>query len=217
MTASEVVDQIVEQDAPVLPAHRPALPIGDELTEMVRIAKAMVASEYFRDAATVAQAVVKMLAGKELGIPPVASMQGVYIVRGRISLSSNVIGALIKRSGKYNYLVKKLTNAECEIEFYERDYSTNIWRHSGTSSFSVDDAKRAGIVRSGRDGDGPWITHPRNMLFARALTNGARWFCPDCFNGPISTPEELQSPGDEQEPTLAQEESSASSSDNAEN
>lgn len=29
------------------------------------------------------------------------------------------------------------------------------------------------------------------MLLSRALTNGARWYCPDVFNGPIYTPEEL--------------------------
>ena len=30
------------------------------------------------------------------------------------------------------------------------------------------------------------------MLYARALSNGARWFCPDVLNGsPIYTPEEL--------------------------
>ena len=30
------------------------------------------------------------------------------------------------------------------------------------------------------------------MLFARALTNGARWFCADAFTGAVYTPEELQ-------------------------
>jgi hypothetical protein len=29
------------------------------------------------------------------------------------------------------------------------------------------------------------------MLFARAMSNGARWHCPDIFGGPIYTPEEL--------------------------
>ena len=37
----------------------------------------------------------------------------------------------------------------------------------------------------------PWEKYPRNMVFARALTNGARWYCPDVFNGPIYTPDEL--------------------------
>ena len=33
---------------------------------------------------------------------------------------------------------------------------------------------------------------PRNMLFARAISNGARWYCPDLFNGnAVYVPEEL--------------------------
>ena len=32
----------------------------------------------------------------------------------------------------------------------------------------------------------------RNMLFARAISNGARWYCPDLFSGnPVYVPEEL--------------------------
>jgi hypothetical protein len=29
------------------------------------------------------------------------------------------------------------------------------------------------------------------MLYARALSNGAKWYCPDVFGGPIYTPDEL--------------------------
>jgi hypothetical protein len=33
---------------------------------------------------------------------------------------------------------------------------------------------------------------PRNMLFARCISNGVKWFCPDIFLGaPVYTPEEL--------------------------
>ena len=31
----------------------------------------------------------------------------------------------------------------------------------------------------------------RNMLYARCLTNGARWYCPDVYAGGIYTPEEM--------------------------
>jgi hypothetical protein len=32
------------------------------------------------------------------------------------------------------------------------------------------------------------------MLFSRAMSNGARWYTPDLFTGPIYTPEELDGP-----------------------
>ena len=40
---------------------------------------------------------------------------------------------------------------------------------------------------------------PRNMLFARSLSNGVKWFCPDIFLGaPVYTPDELGATVDEQ-------------------
>jgi hypothetical protein len=66
------------------------------------------------------------------------------------------------------------------LEFFLGDKSIGI------STFSLDDARRAGLTSNPT-----WKSYPRNMLFARALSNGARWFCPDVFNGPVYTPEEL--------------------------
>jgi len=36
------------------------------------------------------------------------------------------------------------------------------------------------------------------MLFARAISNGAKWFCPDIFGGPVYTPDELGAEVDEE-------------------
>jgi hypothetical protein len=30
------------------------------------------------------------------------------------------------------------------------------------------------------------------MVFARAMSNGAKWFCAEIFNGPVYTPEEIE-------------------------
>ena len=49
---------------------------------------------------------------------------------------------------------------------------------------ALEEAKKAGLVRSG----GAWEHYPSDMLFARALTRGARRFAPDAFLGmPIYT------------------------------
>ena len=42
-----------------------------------------VKSGFFADTRDQAQAIVKILAGQELGISPIASMTGVYIVKGK--------------------------------------------------------------------------------------------------------------------------------------
>jgi len=147
------------------------------------LGQVLVKSGFFQDTRDVAQAIVKVLAGRKLGFRPIASMQGVYIVKGRVTLSANLVGAAIQRSGKYSYRVKELTNERCTLIF--STYNGGDGQTTFESTFTTADAQQAGIA-----GD-TYKKFPRNMLFARALTNGARWFCPEVFNGPIYTPDEL--------------------------
>ena len=149
------------------------------LSETMELAKAMAKSGFFADSRDAAQAVVKILAGRELGFGPVASMTGVNIIKGKVSLSANLIAASIKRSGRYNYRVVQMDDNQCSIDFYENGNKI------GTSTFTLDDAKRAGL------GGPNWQKFPRNMLFARAISNGAKWYCPDLSGGPLYTPDEL--------------------------
>lgn len=144
-------------------------------------------SGYFKDATDAAKCVVKVLAGQELGIPPVASMTGIYIVEGKPSIGATMMGALIKRSGKYDYRVVEHTERACTIEFRQRN--GNGWEVISTSRYTIEDATRAGL-----SGKGVWRAHPRSMLFARAMSSGARAHTPDVFGGPVYTPEELGAP-----------------------
>ncbi len=154
-------------------------PVGQSLAETMELGTLLAKSGFFADTKEAAQAVVKVLAGRELGFGPMASMTGIYIVKGKVSLSANLIAAAIKRSGHYNYKVRKLDNDGCSLEFFEFNESL------GMSSFSSLDATKAGLT------DGNWKTFPRNMCFARAMSNGAKWYCADIFGGPLYTPDEL--------------------------
>lgn len=141
-------------------------------------------SGYFSDIREASQAIVKILAGQELGIGPVAAMTGIYIVKGRVTLSANLMAAQIKRSGRYDYRITRLDDNGCEIAFSQEGEAV------GTSAFTEADAKAAGLL-----GGENWKKFPRNMYFARALSNGAKWYCPDLFAGPVYTPDELQTGG----------------------
>ena len=155
------------------------------LDEVLTLGKTLAASGYFNDTRDAAQAAVKVLAGQELGLGPIASMTGIYIVKGRVTMSANLMAAQIKRSGRYNYRVTTMTNDAVVVEFYENGQSI------GVSSYTADDAKAAGLWGS----SDPWKKSPRNMLFARAMSNGAKWFTPDIFAGPVYTPDEMESEG----------------------
>lgn len=145
------------------------------------LANALSKSGYFKDARDASQAVVKVLYGQELGIPPVSAMMGIHIIEGKPAPSANLLAAIIKKSGVYSYRVRKRTDTECEIEFFERGESL------GTNAWTIRDAERAGLA-----GRGTWKAYPRQMLFNRCMADGVRVYCPDLFGGaPVYTPEEL--------------------------
>ena len=142
------------------------------LTEVQTIGRAMYASGMFTDVKSEAQAVVKIMAGRELGIPAIAAMMGINIIKGKVSLSANILAALIKRDDRYNYRIVTHTANECAIEFYEHG------KLAYSSTFTIQDAQKAGLL------DNPvWKQYPRNMLFSRALSNGARIVCPERICG----------------------------------
>ena len=162
------------------------VPMGEMgLSDTMRLGETLAKSGYFSDAREAAQAVVKILAGRELGFGAIASMTGISIIKGQVSVGANLMAAAIKRDPRYDYRVVLLDADRCEIAFYQDG------QELGRSTFSKDDAQAAGLMND------TWRKFTRNMLFARAMSNGARWYCPDaCGGAPVYTPEELGAPVD---------------------
>lgn len=157
------------------------------MEDVERAARAMSASGFFPDSKQAAQAIVKVLAGRELGFGAFASMTGVAVIQGKPVVGANLTAAAIKQTGKYNYRVKTHTDQVCEIEFIEGGQSVGI------SKFTMEDAKAAGLTNKDN-----WKKYPRNMLFARAISNGQKWYAPDVYNGvTVYTPDELGASVDE--------------------
>ncbi|MGI8426056.1 MAG: hypothetical protein ACR2M4_05560 [Actinomycetota bacterium] len=164
-----------------------AKPVTDGM-DLQTLGETLAKSKYFADAGLAPQAIVKVLAGRELGIGAIASMCGIYIVKGRVTLSANLMAATIKRSGRFKYKVLEHDDTHCVIEFFERETPSHEWESVGKSGFSTQDAQRAGINKP----DSAWRGHPKNMCFARAMSNGCKWYAPDVFGGSsVYTPDEL--------------------------
>jgi hypothetical protein len=151
--------------------------------EMARVAKALAQSQRFGQL-SIEAAFVSVLAGQELGIPPFAAITGIHVIQGKPVLGAGILAGLVKASPKYDYRVQKHDDNECIIAFFEGG------DHVGDSSFSMSDAKRAGLVKA----NGPWVTFPRNMLFARAMSNGVAWFCADLTAGRVYVEGEIEEP-----------------------
>jgi hypothetical protein len=157
-----------------------------------RLAEHLYRSGYWSDARSQSQAIVKVLRGAELDIGPISSMDGVYVIEGKTSLSATLLGSLIQRSERYRYRVVEHDDEHCVIDFYE--IVDGVREPLGTSKFDMEDARKAGLL--GKRGQ-MWEKYPRNMVFSRALSNGARWYTPDVFSGPVYTPDELGAEVDE--------------------
>jgi hypothetical protein len=163
-----------------LAVHDLAVRNGTDL-DVRTLGSLLAQSGYFKDAREMAQAAVKVLAGREMGVGPVAAMTGIHIIEGKPTVSAGLMASAVKGSGKYDYRIRTHTETECSIEFFQGSESI------GTSAFTMKDAQAAQL-----NGKAVWKNYPRNMLFARALSNGVRWYCPDVFQvGAVYTPEEL--------------------------
>ncbi len=159
-----------------------ALVVQQEMTmaETNSLAESMFKSGWF-DVKDVHQALVKIWAGREFSVGPVAAMRGIFIDHGHISLMANLMAAVIKKTGKYDYRVVKLDDTGCELVFSQNGQPI------GNSIFTLEDAKKADLM--GKD---TYKKYPRNLFFARALSNGAKWYCPDAFGGQTPyVPEEM--------------------------
>ena len=155
------------------------------IDDVSRMSKMFAASGFFADCRDAAQAGVKIMAGQEIGVPPFAAMNGIHIISGKAAVGSGIMAGKLKGSSKYNYRIKTHTSVLCELEVYE--LIDGKMQSIGISSFSIDDAKRAGV------GEKNLGKFPRNMLFARAISNAIRFYAPDLFlgGGAVYTPEEL--------------------------
>ena len=165
-----------------------ALTVYERMNELSTAATAMHASGYFGDVKSQAQAMVKVMAGAEIGLPPFASMSGIHIVNGKPTLGANLIATLVKNDPRYDYRVKRADNEACVLAWYEGGALV------GESSFSIQEANAAGLTNKQT-----WKAYASDMLFARALTRGARRYAPGIFGGaPIYTPDEMGVDTDEE-------------------
>ena len=150
----------------------------EELHRTFRIADALAKSGFFKDAQQATQAFAKILFGRDLGLSPTEAMTAIHIIEGRPEASADLQATKVQQSGKYRYRVTEHDREKCVIEFQERVGVSESWEVIGVSEYTIADARDAGLAEKG-----VWKKHPRNMLFARAMSNGCAWYCPEVMGG----------------------------------
>lgn len=151
------------------------------MSEVIEMGEIFAQSGLFPDIRNAWQAAAKIIYGRSIGFGAVESMTGMHIIDGKPVAGASIIAAAVRRHPHYDFRVIQLTNEVCEIQF------TTDGEPLGTSVFTIGDARHAGLIRE----KSAWDKFPRNMLFARAISNGQKWWCPDVFNMPVYTAEEM--------------------------
>ena len=130
------------------------------------------------------EAVVLLLTGRELGLSPMQSLRGIYVVSGRPVLSADLMVAVVRRSGLCrSWRVVKSTPAECTIETHREGEA-----EPARKTWTAEDAKRAGL-----GGKGTWAQYPAQMLRHRVAADLAREVYPDVLLG-LYTADEIERP-----------------------
>ena len=96
------------------------VPTRVELDTLEDLGNMMLTSGYFDGVGKVAQAAVKVLAGREVGLGPVASMRLLHIVDGKIEMSADLLAMRVKEHPRYDYRVREITGRCGESAAYGR-------------------------------------------------------------------------------------------------
>lgn len=129
------------------------------------------------------EAAVILLTGRELGLSPMQSLRGIYVVNKTPVLSADLLVAVVRRSGLCgSWRVVESTTETCTITTLrvgETEPASRTW--------TMADAKRAQIT-----GKPIWSQYPAQMLRHRCAADLAREVYPDVVLG-LYTPEEMDS------------------------
>jgi hypothetical protein len=121
-------------------------------------------------------------ASKSLGMNPLEGLNGaLYYIQGKVGMGSETMNALIRRKGHSIVKDVKSDNTICILHGKRAD-NGDTW----TVRFTLDDAKRAGLLKNMYD------KYPGVMLYNRAMSMLARQLFPDVIHNVGYCKEELE-------------------------
>ncbi len=180
-----------------------ALVTRENQLSIQELAQSAIDSGWYKDIKTAEQAIMKIVAGKELGLSPLFSLQKLLVVGNTITCMGEVIVYLWQKDGYtwqrilYN---KKGEDIELSTTEDKNLYGCGIllWGPAGKllTKDSKGEAKpctfdlgRAAIA--GLSGKDNWRNYPDRLLFYRAVAFTARDYTPGITGG-MPTTEEMQ-------------------------
>lgn len=145
------------------------IPTQDEVKAIEVMTKHAVDSKYVEKLGGFAGVFSIAMYARELGIPVMTALfGGMSNILGKITISPQLMNSMIRKAG--HKMEIDSNEQRCIIKGFRKDTG-----ESCTVSFSVEEARKAGIYKDG----GGWAKYPSDMCFARALSRLARRLFPD--------------------------------------
>lgn len=131
-----------------------------------------------------------MMYGRELGLPPITSLQSLHEINGKVGMSAEMMRARITAAG-HEFVIVEATAQRCRIRCRRKEdkLDPEAWR---VVEYLYSEAVLAGDDRNkeGRQQGTNYQKRPVDMLVARCTTRAARWHFPEEIHG-LSSAEEL--------------------------
>ena len=138
-----------------------------------KIAKMAFSSGKYGAEYTVATMMNIFYTATELGISPMVALNGgFYIVKGKISMSTQLMASMIRKAG-HSIKIPEWDSTKCSIIGVRKDNGDSV-----KITFTMEDAQRAGL-----SGKGMWLTYPQAMVYNRAMSMLARVLFSDVTGG----------------------------------
>ena len=117
-----------------------------------------------------------------LGVPFPQVMQTMVVMRGRMTMSADLMAAVVRRAGhKLRVREQGMSVTAALIRRDDPDYEF-------TATWDEAKARQAGLWGQ----RGPWTQYPAQMLRSRAITEVCRQGASDALAGTIYSPDELE-------------------------
>jgi hypothetical protein len=181
VTATEIMKRVADEGGvAIVPRGIAEILSDDEIRRVWRTGAALAASGMWSGTGskiTPAEAFAKILIGRDLGLSPTRALMTIDVVKGSIQLRGVLLAAWLREHPTYDYALSDHDETKCTCTI--RRKTDGEWRDEGAWTFTVEDAKTAGLVKS----DGAWTTYPKSMVMWRAIAAATRAYAPDVFGG----------------------------------
>ena len=201
--AAPLVEQIQQAQA-VATAQPPSL--IDALIENnearkqaeAAISDGLAAKKYAKGAGlTEDQATYIIALGRDFGLNAAQSLQAIDLISGRPALRAAYKAVFLKQAG-YSWKVVEHTDKICKYRFYFKGEAlTDANDKPLDFAFTIEEANQAGYVINARGSNpkpetkGNYDKFPKNMLYARMISNFQRFHAPDVIGSSVPEVGEL--------------------------